>query len=109
MFGHQWLELAAAALVLTLGTARITRFITDDDMPIIEWFRQRWFDLTINTGWAKLPHCAWCVSPYISAANLAWAIIGDLQPAWWVFNAWLAVAWLASFITMRDIPQDQRG
>jgi hypothetical protein len=98
------LIIAAAVAVGLLSVARITRLIVDDDFPPVAWMRREYMART-SASWATLPTCAFCVAPYVGAVGLAWALASDLNPAWWVFNGWLAGSYLASMIVVRDTPE----
>jgi hypothetical protein len=108
MFGQEWPTLLAAVLVAIIGTARLTRLLAEDDWPPAAWFRTRWISAFNGTGWDGLILCVFCISPYLAAANVAWAVLSDLHWAWWLFNGWLALAYLSAIITTRDLPADQR-
>jgi hypothetical protein len=108
MFGYDWPTLIAAAIIGIIAVARLTRLVTDDEFPPMLWLRNKWIGMFPASGWAGLILCSFCVSPYIAAISLAWAITTDLQPAWWVVHGWLALAYLAAIVTTRDLPADQR-
>ena len=99
------LTMIAAIVAGTLGTARATRLVVDDDYPPVVWLRDAWRRLTNDGPWATLVDCAFCAAPYLAAANLAWAILSDLHPAWWIVNTWLAVAYLAAIVVVHDTPE----
>jgi len=92
----------AAVIVGTLSIARLTRLITQDTFPPAVWLRIKWDDATEGSGWNSLLHCHWCIAPWITLPIGLWGWLTNLQPAWWVFNAWLAVAYIASMIVERD-------
>lgn len=102
-------EWVVAFLVGTLTVARVTRLVVDDDWPPVAWARRKWDEKTNTSSWNPLPHCPFCVSPYVAAADLTWAWLTDLQGAWWFVNVLLAGAYLAAIVNVRDIPEDQRG
>lgn len=85
-----WFVIVAAALVGIVASARFVRLITADKFPPAVWLRIKWDNLTDKDGdgegWSLLAHCPWCLAPWVVAANLAWALLSDLQPAWWVCN-----------------------
>lgn len=96
----------AAALVGVLGSARIVRLVTSEDFPPAVWLRIKWDGWTNDGPWSKLGHCLWCLSPYVVAPNLAWALLSDLHWTWWVFNGWLAASYVASIIVYFDEGSD---
>lgn len=106
MWGVEWPELLAAVVVGTLGVARLTRLVVDDDWPVILWFRRMWDRMWKQSPWVALIECPFCVSPYIAAASIAWAVLSDLHWSWWLFHGWLAVAYLAAMLNVRDIPPE---
>jgi hypothetical protein len=108
VWGVEWPELLAAAVVGILGVARLTRLVVDDDWPPVVWARRVWDRIWNQSPWVTLIECPWCVSPYIAAANIGWAVLSDLHWSWWLFNGWLAVSWVAAFICLRDIPVESR-
>ena len=85
-----------------LSTARLTRLVTQDTFPPIVWFRMKWDDLTDDGPWSKLVHCHWCMAPWLTIPVGLWGWLTNLQTAWWVFNGWLAAAYVASMIVERD-------
>ena len=99
------LVVAAAFVLGVLGTARATRLVVDDTYPPMAWLRDRWRRLVNDGPWAELVDCAFCAAPYIAAVNLAAALLSDLHPAWWIVNGWLAAAYSASMIVVRDTPE----
>jgi hypothetical protein len=109
VWGLPWPTLLAAFTVGVIAVARLTRLVVDDDWPPMVWFRRKWDRLTENSTWSVLVECYWCVSPYIAAVDIGWAILANLHWTWWLVNGWLAVSWLASYMCFRDIPADKRG
>lgn len=97
-----YFEIIAAAVVGVVSAARLTRLITQDTYPPVVWLRMKWADITNDGPWEKLISCPWCAAPYITAIILAWGLLTDFQVAWWVFNGWLAAAYLASMVVVRD-------
>lgn len=92
----------AAAIVGTLGSARLVRLLVNDDYPPVVWLRMKWDRITNDGPWSKLVHCGWCASPYISAVILAWAYLSHLHLWWWLFNGWLASSYAASWVVFHD-------
>jgi hypothetical protein len=108
VWGYDWPTLLAAFAVGVLAVSRMTRLVVDDDWPIIVWARRVWDRVWGNSPWVTLIECPFCVSPYIAAATLAWAVLSDLHWSWWLFHGWLAVAYLAAMLNVRDIPVEER-
>jgi hypothetical protein len=97
-----YFEIIAAAVVGVVSAARVTRLITQDTYPPVVALRMWWARITNDGPWEKLVTCPWCASPYITAIILAWGLLTDFQVAWWVVNGWLAAAYLASMVVVRD-------
>lgn len=96
------LTILAALVVGTLSTARLTRLITQDSFPPSVWLRIKWDDLTDGSGWNTLLHCHWCLAPWLVIPVGAWAWFSDFHISWWLFNGWLAVAYVASIVVEHD-------
>lgn len=99
--------LICAFVVGTLAVTRITRLIVDDDYPPIQWATEQ-YARRAPDKWVKLVECPWCVAPYVTVVDMAWAWSTGLHWTFWFANVWAAVSWLASFLCVRDIPPDQR-
>ena len=96
------LTLAVAAVVAVIGTARLTRLLTEDTWPPVAWLRERWFERTNGTGWEELFVCPFCMAPYLAVVTVAWGWASDLHWSWWLFYGWLSLAYLASMVVARD-------
>lgn len=96
------LVVVAAVIVGTLSAARLTRLITQDSFPPAVWLRIQWDNRTDGTGWNVLFHCHWCMAPWMTLPVGLWGWLSNLHASWWVFNLWLAVAYIASMIVERD-------
>lgn len=107
MWGVTWQTLVAAFVVGTIAVARMTRLVVDDDWPPMLALRRAW-DRHVHGSWAPLVECPFCVSPYIAAVTIGWAVLSDLHWSWWLFHGWLAVAYLAAMLNTRDIPVEER-
>lgn len=106
----------AVAVVLIIGSARITRLLTFDHFPPIEKARNAYIDWTDKRagtrGYGLLAYCPWCASPWITAANVLlgwWAGVFSFSreqsggfTAWWIVNGIFAVAYLASIFMVND-------
>lgn len=99
-----WPTTLAAVAVGIVAVARLTRLIVDDDWPPIVALRNGWRRATGYGPWSHLVDCPFCVAPYFTAATIAWAMASDLHWSWWAFHGWLAAAYLAAMINVRDIP-----
>jgi hypothetical protein len=99
--------LLAAAIVAVLATARFTRLIVDDSYPPVQWLTEK-FVRKVPEKWGVLVECPWCVSPYIAAIIAGWGWASGLHWSWWFVNTVAALSWLAGFMSMRDVPEDQR-
>lgn len=104
---HPWV-LLAAALVGVVAVARATRLLTQDEWPPVVRLRAAWSNLVRHGSWAVLVECPFCSAPYLAAVDLVWALLAGLDGdgfwtvAWWVVNAWAAVAYLAAMVVVRD-------
>jgi hypothetical protein len=96
------LTVIGAVIVGVMSVARLTRLITQDDFPPVVRLRILWDDATDGSSWNPLLHCHWCIAPWITLPVLLWGWLSGLHPSWWVFNGWLAAAYLASMIVERD-------
>lgn len=103
-----YVHIAAAVIVGLMGTARLVRLWTQDEFPPVVWAREKFIRLVRGSEtWSMLTECLWCASPWITGANLAWALLSDLHWSWWLFNGWLAAAYVASWLVFHD--EDQLG
>jgi hypothetical protein len=64
--------------------------------------------MRVPEKWGVLVECPWCVAPYVTVINLAWAWSTDLHWTWWFGNVWAAVSWIAAYLCLRDIPPESR-
>jgi hypothetical protein len=96
------LGVALAVVVGILSAGRLTRLITQDTFPPAVWFRMKWDDWTDDTAWNPLFHCHWCLSPWLTLPIGLWGWLTDLHIAWWVFNGWLAAAYVVAMVVERD-------
>lgn len=99
---EQMIIVAVAVLTGILSSARLTRLLTQDEFPPAVWLRIKWDTLTEDNGWNKLFHCHWCMAPWTTAVVGLWGWLSDLHVSWWVFNIWLAAAYVNSMIVERD-------
>ena len=93
-------------LVAVGGAARATRLVVADDFPPVLWFRARWNYATREgtrfQHWNKLPHCPWCLGPWMTGLALLTGWLSDWHIAWFVFWGWLALSYLTSWIVFHD-------
>ena len=92
----------AALVVGLLSTARLTRLITQDSFPPAVWLRVKWDDITDDTGWNVLLHCHWCLAPWLVIPVGLWGWLSDFHVSWWLFNGWLAAAYVVAIIVEHD-------
>lgn len=92
----------AAVIVGILSAARLTRLVTQDSFPPAAWLRIKWDTLTEGSGWNVLFKCHWCMSPWMTLPVGAWGWLSELHISWWVFNGWLAAAYVVAMIVERD-------
>lgn len=95
-------------VVASLAVARMIRLIVDDEYPPMMWITQK-IALRLPEKWDKLVECPWCVAPYLALPDILWAWGSGLHWSWWLANCWAALSMVASMITVRDIPPDQRS
>lgn len=93
---------ALAVVVGVLSVGRLARLITQDSFPPSVWLRIKWDEITNDGPWAMLAHCHWCITPWITIPIGLWGWLSDLHASWWVFNAWLAIAYVAAMVVDRD-------
>lgn len=94
--------LFAAVVVGTLSVARLTRLITQDSFPPVVAIRMKWDERTEESGWNTLFHCHWCMAPWLTLPIGLWGYLSNLHISWWLFNGWLAAAYVASMIVHFD-------
>jgi hypothetical protein len=97
-----------------LAVTRVVRLIVDDTWPPMLWARQK-LQMQLPEHWGVLVDCPWCVAPYVAVPAVGWfaLLVGFpswtwLVWVWWIVNGWAAVSWVAAWLTMRDVPSDQR-
>jgi hypothetical protein len=95
-------EIVAAVLVGIISAARLTRLFTQDTYPPVAWLRAKWEEKVGGTGWEDLATCPYCASVWITLGIGAWGYLTDFQLAWWLFNGWLAAAYLVAMVVVRD-------
>lgn len=101
---HSALTLLVAFALGVLAAARFTRLATHDTWPPVRWLREAYEARTTPGQWQELATCPFCFAPYAVLGDGAWAWLGDLDPAWWAVNTWLAASYLAAMVVLRDEP-----
>lgn len=93
----------------TLGTARITKLLVEDQFPPTAKLRNAWVKTFTNrdSDWVELFLCGFCMSVWVAGANIAVAYFSDFHTVWWVLNGWLAAAYLSGIIIARDVPNPE--
>ena len=99
MTSLQW---AAAALVATLATGRITRFVTVDTFPPMAWLRGKWDDATGKSPWNDLLHCSFCASFWAGMLITTVGVATGFCPAWWFICGSLSAIYVAGMIVASD-------
>jgi len=103
---HDPLYLLACFALAVLAVGRAARLVTHDSFPPAVTVRVWWFN---HTGrWGDLFGCPWCMTPWLAAADLGWAVWSGLDwhhfwgAAWLLVNLWLAVAYAAGIVVAYD-------
>lgn len=109
-----WWPLILAVVVGVLAVTRATHLVVDDTYPPIEKFRQ-WYVTKVPDEWGPLVECPWCAAPYIALPAVIWFASLIAFPdwtvnlyIWWIVNGWAAASWVAAFLTLRDVPPENR-
>ena len=88
-------------------SALLTRLLTEDTWPPAAWVRNKWVDYWNGNDWGELFVCPFCMAPWLAIPILGWGWLSDLHWSWWLFNGWLALAYVAAMIVARDIPNGE--
>jgi len=99
--------LIVAFVVGVIGCARITRLLTEDDWPPVEWLRGQYVR-RVPESWSSLVECPFCMAPWVALLEVLTAWAWDLPWWWWLGNVWLGGSYLASILTTRDLPPESR-
>lgn len=99
--------LLLAIAVGVLACARVVRLFLDDDFPPTKAVRE-WYVAHVPEQWGGLAECPWCLAPYVVLVDILWAWGSGLHWTWWFGNAWAGASWLVSYISMRDVPPENR-
>lgn len=105
----------AVVLVTIVSAARLSRLLVIDKFPPIKRVRTWYEDKTDGSDWQWLALCAFCMAPWVMVfvfgTGLAAGVYGDPlgRPedhwaflAWWLFNGWMAMSYLAASYVARD-------
>lgn len=96
-------------VLLMLGAARVTWFITEDHLPLIERPRTWFVEGHPDTNLAYLVDCWWCTSVYVGAGAAAfgvWVMGINLVPEDWksFLTLWPAMSFGAMlFMLVADV------
>lgn len=106
--------LLVTALVGVLSVARLARLATHDSFPPVQAIREWYVNRSVgHSTWADLATCPFCAAPWLALPIGGWAVavqawevdgVWTAEGAWWLFNGWLAVAYLAAMIVAYDEP-----
>lgn len=103
MSGFEWV---AAALIVVLSSARITRLLTFDHFPPIEWVRNKYLDFTDERdslrSWGLLAYCPYCMSFWVTLGVVLAGYFSDWHEAWWLVNAIFGASYLAAMVMVHD-------
>jgi hypothetical protein len=100
-----------AFIVAVFAVGRITRLVTYDSYPPVQWVRNKWDAKTGESGWNELLHCPYCFAPWVAlfivpsfAVGLfGWDIFTTFLGWWWVGCSTLAVAYVAASFVASDL------
>lgn len=99
--------IAIAAVVIT-SSSRITRLLTYDKFPPVEWLRNKYADLTDGSGWQLLAFCAYCASFWVTLAVVLSGYFSDWHTIWWLVNGVFGASYLAAILMVHDgEPEDE--
>lgn len=105
--------LGLAIITLILGAGRLTRVIVHDAFPPTIKLRMAWDRLVgDDSSWAKLFHCWWCMSFWVTGIGVGWFMLGQIDGwawvnvLWWIIWGTLAMSYVAAIIIARDEPTD---
>jgi hypothetical protein len=92
----------AVAVVTILSSARLTRLVTWDHFPPIEWARNKYADKTDGSGWQLLAFCGYCFSFWATGAVVLAGWLSGWHEAWWLVNGILGGSYLAAIVMVHD-------
>lgn len=94
-----WVMIAAVTIT---SASRLTRLLTFDKFPPVQWLRFKYADLTDGSGWQLLAFCGYCASFWATAAVVAWGYLVEFDTAWWLVNGTLGGSYLAAILMAFD-------
>lgn len=106
-----WIAVVATTI---LSAARLARLAVIDKFPPVKRIREWYEAKTDGSDWQLLTMCAFCFAPWLTLLVLATGLLAgvyDSTPsgygdtpfvAWWIFNGWLAMSYLAASYVARD-------
>lgn len=92
----------AVAIVAITSSARITRLVTVDKFPPIQWIRHKYEDATDGTDWVWLVLCGYCFSFWATLGVVAAGYFSDWHEVWWFVNGVLGASYLAAILMAID-------
>lgn len=99
-------EWVAVALVVVMSSARLTRLVTFDSFPPVQWVREKFIEFmdsrAATRGWAMLGYCPWCASFWVTLAVVLSGYFSDWHTAWWLINGSLGASYLAATYMAHD-------
>lgn len=95
-------EWVAVALVVITSSARLTRLLTYDHFPPIEWLRNKYADATDGSTWQLLAYCAYCMSFWATLVVLLSGYYSNWDEVWWLVNGILGASYLAAILMIND-------
>lgn len=101
-----WPLLALSAVIVVLGSARLTRLLVSDSFPPVVRIRMLWDRITQDGEWAMLVHCGFCASFWITLASTGLYLLTFLA-TWWAWVFWitysvLSMSYIAAWIVYHD-------
>lgn len=101
-----WPLLALSAVIVVLGSARLTRLLVHETFPPAAYVRMAWDWLFRETEWATLVKCHWCASFWIVLISIGLYLLTFLA-TWWAWVFWityvaLSMAYIAAWIVHHD-------
>jgi hypothetical protein len=107
-----WVAVVATTI---LSAARLSRLAVIDKFPPVKAVREWYESRTDGSDWQWLTMCAFCMAPWVTLLVLGTGLLADVygsgydKPenpyaflAWWLFNGWLAMSYLAATYVARD-------
>jgi hypothetical protein len=99
----------AVAIITITSSARITRLLTIDKFPPIQWARDKFEDATDGSNWQLLTMCGYCMSVWTTTGVVLWGWFTGWNLYWWIVNAILGAAYLAAILVRFDGDADEQA